>query len=180
MKKEVVIEIPKGSKIKYEIEDGKLYVDRILYGAAAYPLNYGFFENTLDWDGDPLDALVLADQEFFPTSRVQVRVIGAMKMIDGGETDTKLITVIDDDPRYDYIKSMDDVSPHLLKEVQDFFENYKNLQNKKVQIIGFEGEEYAKNEFNECVELFEKYSTMDKDEFINRMKEEHPEKYTED
>ena len=179
MKKNVIVEIPKGSKIKYEIEDGKVYIDRILYGSAAYPLNYGFFEGTLDWDGDPLDALILADQEFFPTSIVPVRVIGAMKMIDGGETDTKLITVIDTDPRYENIKTMNDVNPHLLKEIQDFFENYKNLQNKKVEILGYENEEYAEKEFNECVDLYHKYKDLDKDDFIKRMKKEHPEKYPE-
>ena len=177
MKKEVVIEISKGSKIKYEIEDGKLYVDRILYGSSAYPMNYGFFENTLDWDGDPLDALIIADQEFLPTARLQVRVLGAMKMIDGGETDTKLITVIEEDPRYKHINSLDDVPEHILKEVQDFFENYKNLQNKEVKILGFEGKDYAKKEFEECVELYNKYKDMDKDDFIEKMKQEHPEKY---
>ncbi len=177
MKLDAIIEIPKGSNIKYEIEDGKIKVDRILFGSMRYPMNYGFFENTLDWDGDPLDALVLADQEFMPGVQVPVRVLGAMKMIDGGETDTKLITVIDVDPRYEHVKTLEDIPAHLLKELKDFFENYKNLQNKECRIEGFEGVEYAQNEFNETKELFEKYGTMDSDEFVAKMKIEHPEKY---
>ena len=177
MKKNVIIEIAKGSNIKYEIENGKIMVDRILYGASVYPLNYGYFENTLDWDGDALDALVLADQEFIPTSSVPVRVIGAMKMIDGGETDTKLITVIDVDPRYKHVESMNDVPSFILDNIRDFFENYKNLQNKQVKILGFEGAEYAQKEFAECEELYAKYSDMDKKDFVAKMKKEHPGKY---
>ncbi len=177
MKLNAIIEIPKGSNIKYELEDGKIKVDRILFGSMRYPLNYGFFENTLDWDGDPLDALVLADQEFMPGVEVPVRVLGAVKMIDGGETDTKIIAVIDVDPRYEHVKTLEDVPAHLLKEVQDFFENYKNLQNKEVRIDGFEGLEFAVAEYKETIELFEKYGSMDKDEFIEKMKVEHPEKY---
>ncbi len=177
MKLNAIIEIPKGSQIKYELEDGKIKVDRILFGAMRYPMNYGFFENTLDWDGDPLDALVIADQEFMPGVEVPVRVLGAVKMIDGGETDTKLITVIDVDPRYQDVKTLDDVPAHLLKEVKDFFENYKNLQNKECRIEGFEGVEYAEKEYKETQELFTNYGSMDKDEFIAKMKQEHPEKY---
>ncbi len=127
--------------------------------------------------GDPLDALVLADQEFMPGVEVPVRVLGAMKMIDGGETDTKLITVIDVDPRYEHVKTLEDIPAHLLKELKDFFENYKNLQNKECRIEGFEGVEYAEKEFNETKELFEKYGSMDSDEFVAKMKVEHPEKY---
>ncbi len=177
MKLNAIIEIPKGSNIKYELEDGKIKVDRILFGSMRYPLNYGFFENTLDWDGDPLDALVLADQEFMPGVEVPIRILGAVKMIDGGETDTKIIGVIDVDPRYEHVKTLEDVPAHLLKEVKDFFENYKNLQNKEVRIDGFEGLDYAVAEYKETVELFEKYGSMDKDEFIAKMKVEHPEKY---
>ncbi|BDU67460.1 MAG: inorganic pyrophosphatase [Candidatus Tyloplasma litorale] len=177
MKINAIIEIPKNSNIKYEIEDGKLKIDRILFGSMRYPLNYGFFENTLDWDGDPLDVLILADQSFLPSSIVPIRVIGAMKMIDGGETDTKIIGVIDVDPRYNHIKNMGDIPEHMFKEMKDFFENYKNLQNKKCRIEGFEGKEYAISEYNKSLELFNKYGKMDKDKFIEKMKIENPEKY---
>ena len=105
MKLNVTIEIPKNSKIKYEYDrkTNQISVDRILYGSSAYPMNYGFIKEALDWDGDELDALIVSDQEFLPGVIVPVRVIGAMEMIDGGETDTKLITVIDCDPRYKHI-----------------------------------------------------------------------------
>lgn len=177
MKENVIIEIPKGSNIKYEIEDGKVKVDRILFGSMSYPMNYGFFENTLDWDGDPLDVLVISDHSFGVGVEVPVRILGAVKMIDGGETDTKLIAVIDVDPRYTSVKTLEDVEEHRLKEVVDFFENYKNLQNKEVKINGIEGLEYALEELKETRELFNKYGSMDKDEFIEKMKQEHPDKY---
>ena len=98
-------------------------------------------------------------------------------MIDGGETDTKLITVIDVEPRYKHVETMDDVPSFILENIKDFFENYKNLQNKEVKILGFEGADYAKKEFAECEELFAKYADMDKDDFIAKMKVEHPNKY---
>lgn len=179
MKLNVTIEIPKNSKIKYEFDrqTKQIIVDRILYGSSSYPLNYGFIKEALDWDGDELDALIISDQSFIPGALVPVRVIGAMKMIDGGETDTKLITVIDCDPRYNHIQSMNDINPHILKEIQDFFENYKNLQNKKVIINGFEDVNWAKKEYEECVELMNKYGSMDKDAFVEQMKKERPEKY---
>ena len=177
MKENVIIEIPKGSNIKYEIEDGKIKVDRILFGAMNYPMNYGFFENTLDWDGDPLDVLVFADHEFMPGVEVPVRIIGAVKMIDGGETDTKILAVIDVDPRYNNVKSLEDIEQHKLDEIRDFFENYKNLQKKEVKINGFEGVEYALNELKETRELYSKYGEMDSEEFIKKMKIEHPDKY---
>ncbi|NOQ50583.1 MAG: inorganic pyrophosphatase [Mycoplasmataceae bacterium] len=178
MKKDLIIEIPKGTNIKYEVENGKLRVDRILFGAGKYPMDYGFFENTLDWDGDPLDGLMIGDSAFIPKVIVPVRIIGAMKMIDGGETDTKLITVIDVDPRFDHIKNLNDVPKHILKEVQDFFETYKNLQGKKVVINGFEKEKYAINELAETEALYQKYKDMNKDDFISLMKKEHPNKFS--
>lgn len=179
MKINVTIEIPKDSKIKYEYDrkSGEINVDRILYGSSAYPLNYGFIKNTLDWDGDELDALIISDQSFIPGCNVPVRVLGAMEMIDGGETDTKLITVIDCDPRYEHLKELKDVPKHILKEVQDFFENYKNLQNKKVDIKGFKELSWAEKEYEECVELFKKYSDMPKKQFLAKMKKEYPKKY---
>ncbi len=176
-KEKIIIEIPKGSNVKYEIEDGKVKVDRILFGSMVYPLNYGFFENTLDWDGDPLDALVFADHSFLPGSEVPIRILGAMKMIDGGETDTKIISVIDVDPRYEHVKTIKDLGEHRLNEIKDFFVNYKNLQKKEVEVSGFEDLEYALQELKETRELFEKYSNLDKDEFIKKMMKEHPEKY---
>jgi inorganic pyrophosphatase len=98
---DVTIEIPKNSNIKYEYDrkTGKISVDRILYGPSVYPQNYGFLPEALDWDGDELDVLVFADQSFQPGIIVPARIVGALEMIDNGETDTKLIAVIDCDPR---------------------------------------------------------------------------------
>ncbi|BDV02276.1 MAG: inorganic pyrophosphatase [Candidatus Hepatoplasma vulgare] len=177
MKEDIVIEIPKGSNVKYEILNGNIVVDRILFGSMFYPENYGYFEETLDWDGDPLDAIVISEQGFYPKSRVKVRIIGAMKMIDGGETDTKIITVIDVDPRFDHIKKLEDIPKHQLNIYKDFFENYKNLQNKKVIIGGFENLEFALKEIKEAKELYKKYKNLDKKTFINKMRKEFPNKY---
>ncbi|CAF0747673.1 unnamed protein product [Didymodactylos carnosus] len=102
-----------------------------------YPLNYGFIPETLDWDGDELDVLILADQSLFPGSYVPIRLIAALEMVDGGETDTKLLGVIDVDPRYRHIQKMEDVPAALLDEIVDFFKNYKNLQKKQVELKGF-------------------------------------------
>lgn len=179
LKLNVTIEIPKNSKIKYEYDrkTKKIIVDRILYGPSAYPQNYGFIPEALDWDGDELDILVIADQEFLPGVEVPVRVLGAMEMIDGGETDTKLIGIIDCDPRYDHIQKYEDIPNHQLKEIQDFFETYKNLQNKKVIIKGFKNTEWAIKEYNECVSLMDKYGSLDKKEFVQKMMKEYPNKY---
>lgn len=182
MKKEpiyITIEIPKGSQIKYEYDrkTGKVLVDRILYGPSAYPQNYGFIENTLDWDGDELDALVIANQSFNTGVLVPVRILGAMEMIDDGETDTKLITVIDCDPRFKEYESINDLPQHMLAEIKDFFETYKRLQKKPVEVRGFKDATWALKELEECKELFNNYSNIAKDEFIAKMKAKHPEKY---
>ncbi|BDV03351.1 MAG: inorganic pyrophosphatase [Candidatus Hepatoplasma scabrum] len=177
MKANIVIEIPKNSKVKYEIEDGRLKVDRILYGAMNYPANYGYFEETLDWDGDPLDALIISDQQFLPKSIVPIRIIGAIKMIDAGETDTKILTVVDVDPRFDNINKLNDLNKNLLLEFKDFFENYKNLQNKKVEILGFEDITFAKKELEEAKNIYKEFHHLEKSEFIKIMKKKYPNKY---
>jgi len=176
---DVTIEIAKNSKIKYEFDrkNNEIRVDRILYGSSSYPQNYGFIKNALDWDGDELDVVLFADQEFQPGVVVPTRIVGAMDMIDGNETDTKLIGVIDCDPRYDHIEDLKDIPNHLLKEIQDFFENYKNLQNKKVIINGFKDKKWAIEVYHECVELMDNYKHLSKKDFIKKMMIERPEKY---
>lgn len=175
----VTIEIPKNSNIKYEYDrkTKQISVDRILYGSDHYPQNYGFIKEALDWDGDELDCLVISDQSFMPGVIVPTRIIGAMGMIDSGETDTKLIGVIDCDPRYSEIKSLKDLSKHLLDEIKTFFETYKILQKKSVVITGFKEVDWAIKEYHECVKLMQEYGQLDKDKFIKKMKKEHPEKY---
>lgn len=176
---DVIIEIPKNSNIKYEYNrlTKRLHVDRILYGSNVYPQNYGFIENTIDWDGDELDALVIANQGFQVGAVLPARILGSMDMIDGGEIDTKLIAVIDCDPRFVNYQTLNDVPLHLLNEIKDFFLNYKNLQNKKVEVGNFHALEFAHTSVEECKTLYEKYHHLKKSEFLKLMKKNYPEKY---
>ena len=115
----VIIEIPKESNIKYEFdrETRKMKVDRILRDGFVYPANYGFIEDALDWDGDELDVLVYTSEKFVPGVEVNARIVGAMKMIDDGETDTKLIAVHHDDYRLSDIQKLEDLPKNWLEEV---------------------------------------------------------------
>ncbi|TPE57430.1 inorganic diphosphatase [[Mycoplasma] falconis] len=177
---EVNIEISKDSKIKYEYDrkSGKIKVDRILRGDFKYPANYGYISEALDWDGDELDVLVYSSETFMPGTSLEARVIGAMQMIDSGETDTKLIAVHADDYRLDHIKSLADIDQMWLVSVRNFFSTYKEFKGKNVtEVKGFKDIEWAQKEYEECVELMEKYGKMDKDEFVAKMKVEHPDKY---
>lgn len=176
---DVVVEIPKNSNIKYEFNPrtNRLHVDRILFGAGVYPQNYGFIENTLDWDGDALDVLVIANQGFQVGAVLPTRVLGAMSMVDGGETDTKLIGVIECDPRFAFCQTLKDVPAHLLAEIKDFFATYKNLQHKKVEVGEFHDVRFACAELKACRELFQQYRDLPKAEFIAQMRTKHPEKY---
>ena len=182
MKKEITvnIEIPKGSSIKYEYDrsKGKMVVDRILRDGFKYPANYGFVSEALDWDGDELDVLVYTSETFIPGVSLQARIIGAMKMIDDGETDTKLIAVHVDDYRLNDIQTLEDLPKKWLKQVETFFTTYKNWKRPGItSVAGFEEADYAINEYNECVELMNKYGKLKKSEFITKMKQLHPEKY---
>lgn len=136
---EARIEIPMGSQNKYEIdkETGKIKLDRVLYSAAFYPVEYGFIENTLSLDGDPLDILVMTSAPTFPGCYVDARIIGGIDMVDCGEEDIKILSVNTGDPRYDHVKSLEDIPPHFLKELEYFFSTYKSLQGKKTQVNGF-------------------------------------------
>ena len=175
----VVIEIPKNSNIKYEYNrtNGQISVDRILYGSNVYPENYGFIRDALDWDGDELDVLVIAEQSFMPGIEVPTRILGAMTMVDSGETDTKLIGVIDCDPRFKKINSLTDLPEHKLHVIRDFFETYKRLQKKEVKVGEFKDADWAIKELEECRCLMSKYSKLPKEEFLAKMKKEHPKKY---
>ncbi|AXE60672.1 inorganic pyrophosphatase [[Mycoplasma] phocae] len=177
---EVNIEISKNSSIKYEYDrkTQKIKVDRILRGGFTYPANYGYISEALDWDGDELDVLVYSSETFLPGTSLNARVIGAMKMIDSGETDTKLIAVHADDYRLDHIKNLDDIDQMWLVKVRNFFSTYKEFKGKnKTQVTGFEDVKWAEHEYLECCELMKKYGNLDKEEFISKMKKEHPEKY---
>ena len=141
----VVIEIPSGSKCKYELDKiaGIIRVDRIIASAVYYPGNYGFIPQTLAEDGDPLDALVLSQISFHPGVVVRSRPIGVMRMTDAGEPDDKILCVPLRDPHYLQITTADDLPTNMLQEIEEFFRVYKNLEEKKVVIGGFESRELA-------------------------------------
>ncbi|HEY9811447.1 MAG TPA: inorganic diphosphatase [Halomicronema sp.] len=135
----VLIEIPKGSKNKYEFDkDMQAFaLDRVLYSSVQYPYDYGFVPNTLADDGDPLDGMVMMDQPTFPGCVIAARPIGMLEMIDGGDRDEKILCVPDKDPRYANIKSLKDVPQHRLDEIAEFFRSYKNLEKKVTEIRGW-------------------------------------------
>ena len=132
----VVIEIPRGSKVKYELDKptGHLRVDRVLYSAVFYPCNYGFLPRSYCDDGDPLDVLVLGDEPVVPMAIMQARAIGVMKMIDQGEGDEKIIAVHINDPAVAHYTDIDELPPHKLDEIMRFFLDYKILENKEVEV----------------------------------------------
>lgn len=132
-----IIEIPKDSHVKYELdkETGLLKVDRFLYSAVHYPGDYGFVPQTLWYDKDPLDILVLTGRPIYPLSLVHARVIGVLRMIDGEEQDDKIIAVYDGDPRYSEVESIKQIPKHTLNEIKHFFETYKELQGKKCKVL---------------------------------------------
>ena len=136
---EVTIEIPKGSRNKYELdhETGKIYLDRYLFTPMAYPLDYGFIDGTLGADGDPLDALVILPEPVLPGVIVPARVLGVFKMTDEAGGDDKLLCVIDD-PRWAHLQDIEDVSQFQRDEIEHFFVHYKDLEpNKEVTGSGW-------------------------------------------
>lgn len=154
---EAQIEIQKNTKNKYEtLDNGQIKLDRVLPSSQVYPTDYGFFNQTLGQDGDPLDVLLLSTESLLPGVLVDVRVVGVMFMVDGGEKDEKLIAVVDQDPRFDHVQSLKDVPEHTLKEVANYFSTYKQLQNKKTEVIGFEDANTAQEIYNDSVTRFNK------------------------
>ncbi|ASY33520.1 putative inorganic pyrophosphatase [Streptomyces sp. Tu6071] len=146
---DVTIEIPKGSRNKYEVdhETGRVRLDRRLYTSMAYPTDYGFVENTLGEDGDPLDALVILDEPLFPGVLVEARTIGMFKMTDEAGGDDKLLCVPAGDPRFAHLQDIEDVSPFLRDEIKHFFESYKDLEpGKEVQGADWVGRAEAEAE----------------------------------
>src|SRR5690348_14896701 len=140
-----LIEIPQGSRSKYEVdkETGLLKLDRVIYSSFHYPVNYGFIPQTLGQDGDPLDILVLCSQSIQSLCLVDATVIGNMQMIDSGQVDDKIIAVASKDPSVNHYNKMEDLPQHFLLELRNFFEQYKVLENKKVEIDNFQDKETA-------------------------------------
>jgi len=158
----VIIEIPKLSRIKYELdkETGLIKFDRVLYSPMHYPTNYGFVPQTLWDDGDPLDILVIAHEELIPGCLVESRAIGALEMIDGGEDDIKILAVPVADPRFEHTKNISDIEPHLLAEIKHFFKVYKDLQKKKVEVGEWGDANKALQAVEKSIQLYkEKFSS---------------------
>lgn len=156
-----IIEIPKGTNSKYELdkESGLLRLDRVLYSAMFYPANYGFIPRTLGKDHDPLDILVLSQINVVPLCLVEAKVIGVMRMVDGGEADDKIIAVAENDISVNYINDVANLPAHLINELRNFFEEYKKLEHKIVMVQDFQGPEIAKMIIEESVKDYkEKYT----------------------
>ena len=151
-----IIEVPKGSQIKYELDkkSGLVKVDRILYSAVHYPANYGFIPQTYCADNDPLDILVLGQESVAPLCIMRARPIGVMKMVDGGVADDKIIAIHEDDPQYNCYHHIDELPPHTLKTLQRFFEDYKILENKQVKIESFLGPKEAAKILNKSLAFY--------------------------
>jgi inorganic pyrophosphatase len=140
-----VIEIPRGSHLKYEVDKptGMLRLDRVLYSAVFYPANYGFIPRTLSEDGDPLDILVLMQEPVEPLTIVRARALGGLRMVDDMGGDDKIIAVCIDDPAYAQYQSLDELPHHVMKELDRFFRDYKTLEEKLVQVNESYGYERA-------------------------------------
>lgn len=149
---EAIVEIPFRSRNKYEIDKktGKIRLDRVLYSAMGYPTEYGTIENTLAPDGDPLDILIIGTEPTYPGCIVPCRVVGYLTMIDNGKEDYKLISVVDCDPRYDEVQELKDVSSFTLKEIHNFFENYKTLEDIEVTVGEYHEKEEALKLIEDC------------------------------
>ncbi len=131
-----VVEIPMDSTVKYELDKptGLLKVDRILYSAVFYPANYGFIPQTFAEDDDPLDVLVLCQEPVAPLTLVKSRAIGLMTMVDSGKKDHKILAVAMDDPEYSYVREASELAPHKLEMLRRFFQDYKQLEGKAVEV----------------------------------------------
>lgn len=154
-----VIEIPRGSKVKYELDKdtGLIYVDRILYSSVVYPHNYGFIPKTYCEDGDPLDILVLMQESVVPMCFLRARPIGVMQMLDQGERDDKVIAVHADDPEFMGFKDISQLPTHRLTEIRRFFEDYKKNENKEVTVDDILGNEEAKQVVKDALNQYQEH-----------------------
>lgn len=156
---QALIEIPKGSRVKYELDKdtGFLRVDRVLYSAVFYPANYGFIPQTLGDDDDPLDVLVLMQEAVIPLSILRAKPIGMLRMLDGGKNDEKIVCVNLDDPEYKEFSHINELPRHRLNELQNFFEDYKKLEGKTSEVGEYFGPEEAVQVVKSAMWAYYKY-----------------------
>lgn len=147
-----IVEITSGSKNKYEIDkkSGRIKLDRVINSSNVYPAEYGTIEETLSPDGDPLDILILSNEKTYPGCIIPARVLGYLDMVDNGLLDYKLIAVVDVDPKFKEINDLDDLDEITLKEIKNFFENYKSLDDIEVSVESFHKKDEALKIIEEC------------------------------
>ncbi|MBP9782205.1 MAG: inorganic diphosphatase [Candidatus Pacebacteria bacterium] len=152
----VIVEINKGSKNKYELdkETGMIKLDRVMHTSQDFPFDYGFVPQSLWHDGDPLDVVIVATYPLIPGILVTVRPVGVMDMIDGGESDAKILAVPVDDPRFNHVQDLADLNAHTVKEFEHFFLTYKKIQNKEVTIPTIRDAQAAKEVITEGLALY--------------------------
>jgi inorganic pyrophosphatase len=150
---EVTVEIPSGSRNKYEYDHARhrFVLDRVLYSSVHYPADYGFIEGSLAEDGDPLDVLVLIAEPTFPGCVVRARPVGVLDMADEKGHDHKILAVAHDDPRWESANALEDLSPHRLREIENFFETYKTLEHRPTEVNGWLGVDDAWRIIDEAV-----------------------------
>lgn len=153
----VIIEINKGSKNKYEIDKktGLIALDRVMHTSQDYPFDYGFVPQSYWHDNDPLDVVLLTTYPLLPGMLASVRPVAIMNMLDNGEGDDKLICVPVEDPRFDTVQDLGDINKHTLKEIEHFFATYKKIQNKEVEVTGFKGAAEARKAIEEGLALYQ-------------------------
>lgn len=153
-----IIEIPKGSKAKYELdkETGLLKLDRVLFSAVHYPANYGFIPRTYSDDKDPLDILVISSVDVDPLCIIEAKVIGVMHMVDEDEKDDKIIAVAKNDMSVNYVNDLSELPPHTVVELKRFFEDYKKLEHKNVVVEKFFGKQEAYKIVADSIEEYKK------------------------
>ncbi len=159
-----LIEIPQGSRCKYEIDKhtGLLKLDRVIHSSFHYPVNYGFIPQTLGEDGDPLDILVLCSESIQALCLVEATIIGNMQMIDSGQKDDKIIAVATHDPGVNHYSDISELPAHFMAMLKNYFENYKVLENKKVEIDQFQDKATAYEIINFAIEKYKSQISYDK------------------
>ena len=153
-----IVEVPKASTLKYELdkETGLMKLDRVLYSAVHYPGDYGFIPRTYWEDGDPLDVIILSNFPVYPGTIVSVRPIGVIHLVDTKENDDKIIAVHATDPRFERYNDINDIPEHTIRELKHFFETYKALQKKKVSVLSIKNASTAKNAILRGIEKYKK------------------------